>query len=445
MQRQPAAPAAAPDNTRPNRGGFMKKDINQLFVYPKSRVSKETGDIIKSVRQWADKEIVNRRLEYLDDLENAFPRARSRLALDIGCQGLMFPPNSGGLGFAIPDARSDGKTDAATPLIHILKEIGRADAGIGLIHAMEYALCALIATSGDDRAAIDKELAPLFCQDRLHTAALILPACGPAGGTYPLFEGRPVRASLETGDAEAECRISCPSLRPLDLGAEAAVFALVCADPDKEPAVALVPGDAEGLRRGAAIRKTGLEGCANADIEIKGLRLAPALLLRGAPAVRSLYAWTGLLLGAVSTGAAMGCMEVAGQWAAERMIKGGERLKDNPLCASVLAEAYEEMAVSWALLHHMAAAFTQPGEWGAPASPMMFAQAQMTGRRVQAGAMQAVDKMMELMASEGYAREGRMEKAWRDIKTIQSGLCGAGAEAPVRLDVARYVFDSAAQ
>lgn len=423
----------------------MKKDIHQLFVYPKSRVSKETGDIVKSVRQWANKEIVNRRLEYLDDLENAFIRARSRLAIDIGCQGLMLPQESGGLGFAIPDEQTDGKTDAATPLLLILKEIGRADAGIGFIHAMEYALCALIATAENDRTAIDKELAPLLCQDRLNTAALILPTCGPAGGTYPLFEGRSVRASLETGDAADGFRLSCPPLRPLDLGAEAAVFVVVCAEPDGEPAVAIVPGDAEGVSRGAPVRKTGLEGCANTDIEIKGLRLPPALLLSGAPAVRTLYAWTGLLLGAVSTGAAMGCMEVAGQWAAERVIKGGEPLKDNPLCAYVLAEAYEEMAVSWALLHHLSDAFANPGEWGAPASPMMFAQAQMTGRRVQAGAMRAVDKMMELMASEGYAREGRMEKAWRDIKTIQSGLCGAGAEAPARLDVARYVFDSAAQ
>ena len=423
----------------------MKKDINQLFVYPKARLSKETGDIVKSVRQWANKEIVNRRLEYLDDLENAFARARHRLALDIGCQGLMFPQESGGLGFAIPDARSGGETDAAASLIHMLKEIGRADAGIGFIHAMEYALCALIAGSQTNRTAIDAALAPLFCQDRLNTAALVLPACAPAGETCPLFEGRPIRASFETSKAAAGCSLSCPPLRPLDLGAEAAVFAVVCAGPDEEPAVALIPGAAEGLKRGTPIRKTGLEGCANADIEIENLQLAPAHLLRGAAPVRGLYAWTGLLLGAVSLGAAMGCMETADQWATERVIKGGERLKDNPLCASVLAEAYEEMAVSWALLHHLAGAFDNPGEWGAPESPWMFAQAQMAGRRVQAGAMQAVNKMMELMASEGYAREGRMEKAWRDIKTIQSGLCGAGAEAPVRLDVARYVFDSTAQ
>lgn len=409
----------------------MKKDINQLFIYPKTWVSKETGDIAKSVRQWATKEIVSRRLEYLDNLDTLFPGVRGSLALDIGCQGLMFPADLDGMGLET--------SEAATALIMVLKEIGRADAGIGFIHAMEYALSAVIASAASGRGLYER-LAPLFCRDTLNCAALILPACGRMGEERPLFEGRPVSPSISSNDAG--CTVSGWALRPLDLGLDAAVFAVVCADAGGNPGVVVVTADAKGVTRGESILKTGLEGCRNTDIDLNSVQLPPECWFEGAGAVRMLYTWTNLLLGAVSVGAAMGGIEVVGEWATDRVIKGGGLMKDNPLCASVLAEAYEEVAISWTLLQHLANAIANPGEWGDAGSPMMFTQAQMTGRRVQANTLLAVNKMMELMASEGYAREGRMEKAWRDIKTIQSILCGVGGEAPVRLDVARYVFDS---
>jgi len=45
------------------------------------------------------------------------------------------------------------------------------------------------------------------------------------------------------------------------------------------------------------------------------------------------------------------------------------------------------------------------------------------------------------MGSAGYAKEWHVEKHWRDIKTIQSYLCGVGAEAPIKLDLARFFYD----
>ncbi len=412
----------------------MKKDINQLFVYPQTWVTNEAGDIAKSVRQWANKEIVSRRLEYQDDYENLFPQVRSRLALDIGCQGLMFPAEQGGLGL--------NQVETATLLTLVLKEIGRADAGIGFIHAAEYALCAVLAGAGAAGENLAARLAPLFCQDTLNTVAPVLPAGGEAGATYALFAGRPIKAALRL--TESGYTVSGPSLRPLDLGADAAILAVVAADPEDNPALAVVPASSEGVSRGRPFPKTGLNGCRNTDIEMNQVSLNADHILPGKETVYAFYAWLNLLLGAVSTGAAMGCLEVVGEWSEERVIKAGGLIKDNPLCAAVLAEAYEEVAVSWTMLHHLAYALAHPDEWGAAGSALIFTTAQMTGRRVQTQTMLAVNKMMELMASEGYAREGRLEKSWRDIKTIQAGLCGIGGEAPVRLDVARHVFDSRA-
>jgi hypothetical protein len=42
------------------------------------------------------------------------------------------------------------------------------------------------------------------------------------------------------------------------------------------------------------------------------------------------------------------------------------------------------------------------------------------------------------MASEGYAREGDVEKHWRDVKTIKNSM---GGEVPMQMDVARWFYE----
>jgi alkylation response protein AidB-like acyl-CoA dehydrogenase len=65
----------------------------------------------------------------------------------------------------------------------------------------------------------------------------------------------------------------------------------------------------------------------------------------------------------------------------------------------------------------------------------------MIGARIQKSAILAVNRGMELMGSAGYAKEWHVEKHWRDIKTIQSALCGVGAGVPVKMDIARFFYD----
>jgi alkylation response protein AidB-like acyl-CoA dehydrogenase len=71
----------------------------------------------------------------------------------------------------------------------------------------------------------------------------------------------------------------------------------------------------------------------------------------------------------------------------------------------------------------------------------VYTLAQIVGNRVQQGALRAVNRGLELMGSAGYAREWHAEKHWRDIKTIQSYLCGGGAEVPIKMDTARFFYD----
>jgi hypothetical protein len=81
-------------------------------------------------------------------------------------------------------------------------------------------------------------------------------------------------------------------------------------------------------------------------------------------------------------------------------------------------------------------------EWGKERNQKVYTLAQMIGSRIQKSTLHATNRGMELMASAGYSKEWHAEKHWRDIKTIQSYLCGVGADIPVKMDIARYFFDS---
>jgi alkylation response protein AidB-like acyl-CoA dehydrogenase len=65
----------------------------------------------------------------------------------------------------------------------------------------------------------------------------------------------------------------------------------------------------------------------------------------------------------------------------------------------------------------------------------------MIGHRVQQGVMRAINRGMELMGSAGYAKEWHVEKHWRDVKTIQSILYGVAADAPLKMDTARFFYN----
>jgi hypothetical protein len=64
----------------------------------------------------------------------------------------------------------------------------------------------------------------------------------------------------------------------------------------------------------------------------------------------------------------------------------------------------------------------------------------MIGSRSQQAVMRAINRGLELMGSAGYAKEWHAEKHWRDVKTIQSLMCGVAAETPVKMDTARFFF-----
>lgn len=407
-------------------------NTDALF-YPQEYDDEESKNAIHLVRRWVDKEIAAQRMEYRENYENSFAVKRKKLCVEAGLQKLFVPAGMGGFGWNSP-GRASGALALAV-------EAGRGDASIGALFALSCSVLALFTMEGNSSEKLVRSIAPLFAGERLLTPAVVLPGAGFEGKTTPLFKGRSIHARAEaSGDSFV---ISGDDLRPLFAGGIANIFSVVCAGKDDVPAVAIIPGDAAGMLRGKHIATTGLNACKNADITLAGVAIPHENLITRAGVVEELYIWINLLLGGAALGAGVHFFEALSDWGNTRVIRGKTIMKDDPLCASVLAETAEEIALARLLLYDLAKIIATMETSAGGETEAVFIYAEMIGARAVQGIMRAINRGMELMGSAGYSREWHVEKDWRDVKTIQATLCGVAAEAPVRMDIARFFYHSA--
>jgi alkylation response protein AidB-like acyl-CoA dehydrogenase len=409
----------------------MNKTLDELFVYPKELVDEESKRVIHLVQQWANKEIISKRQEYRENYEKFFIEKRKSLNLTIGLERLTLPEENGGFGWNNPSN--------APGIVSVLTEIGRADAAIGVVSAIKCIIFAAVSMAPHLDKALCDTLAPIYCADELKTPSLILPGMGEIGRETPLFLGRSILATVEP-DGEGYA-VNGKNLRPLNSGAVADLFCVVCADKLGRPCVALVPGNDRNIVRGKTLLETGLNVCANADVSFNSVRIPKSYLIAREGVVEEIFAWLNLLFGGVSVGVGMNFFEMVGDWSETRTIKGGSMMKENPICASVLADVADEVFTARLLLYDLAHIMSKPDDWGYSSSQRVYTFSQIIGSQVQQKVMRAINRGLELMGSAGYSKEWHVEKHWRDVKTIQSYLCGVGAEAPVKMDTARFFFD----
>jgi alkylation response protein AidB-like acyl-CoA dehydrogenase len=399
-------------------------NADDLFLFPKQWMDEESRSVTALVKQWAEREIISKRLDYREKYADLFPEKRKMLALEIGLQRLLVPEDLGGFGWNVP-ARVPG-------ILTVLTETGRADASVGFACAVQYAVLSGLMNLDNLRT----RFATSYSREEVRTPTLITPGPGYVGRETPLFKGRSILAQVRS--EKGGYVLSGSSLRPLFAGTSADLFCTVCADEDGRPCLAFIPGDAEGLKRGPAFKATGLNAFENAEISLEEVKLPAQALVSQEGAAEKLFVLLNLFLGGVSLGAGINFFEILSDWCNIRVIKGGTALKENPLCAAVIADTAEELALARLLLFDLAQAIAAPSDWGGEHPERTYTYAVMIGSRVQQAVLRAMNRGLELMGSAGYAKEWHAEKHWRDVKTIQSLLCGAGAEAPVKMDTARF-------
>jgi alkylation response protein AidB-like acyl-CoA dehydrogenase len=311
---------------------------------------------------------------------------------------------------------------------------------LAFLTAHNIALQAALTAEGDSNEDLCTGVAPRFVEaGEPVIVSFVLPTYGEDEkapqwrGKYPQVSGK---------DGKDGWVLNGQAVRPTCSGADADLFAVVCAlDGAKEPALFLVPGNYAGLKRGSEFKKTGLAASRNAELTFSDVK-APAVncAWRGAEGLRRLLSWYYLGLAAAGAGALQACYDIIKEWGNTRVIKGrGHVFKENPLTAALMGEIAKETAVDRLLAYDLAGILAEPETYGDAGSEGVFVIAAMITQHIFASAENTIHRIMELMASAGYAKEWQLERYWRDVKTVQSYL---GSAELAKHDYARWFYQT---
>jgi len=383
------------------------------------------------VAQWAERELVGRRLEFGEDYDDLLAPALRGLLLDLGLQAAPWPEELGGLGLVPP---SGALARAAA-----IEQVGRADVGMAFGIAASDAFVAAVA---HDPKAVEL-LAPGFCESEEPVIpALVLPTLGAAeDDVFVTTDGRQPQATAR--ETDGGWQLDGVDMRPVSAGRDAALFGVVCHIED-ELGLFVVPADTPGVVVGEPICAVGLAASRNAEVTFDAVQIpAHGRVVVGRDPCVPLCTWLLALSSAACVGGALTAVDILDDWAESRVIKGrGQPFKANSLTASLMGEVASSTQVARMLAFDLVGALArQPiaDEGGAEAA---LALALAVNRGVQASAERAIHVTMELMGSAGYAREWQLERIWRDVKAIGTLL---GPDVVAQLQVAKHTFGCTAR
>ena len=401
-----------------------------LFPYPKNRLQKTDADLASSLQGLVEKEIMDKRLELMEDYEQLLKPSLQKILSDIGLQKMFWPEKLGG--------EEHNQPNASYTVASALEQIGRADVGLAFLAAHNLALQAALALEGVYQDELCSILAPLFCdRDRPVIVSFVLPTYADEEGAKE-WRGKYLQVRAKSGPDGWV--LNGKGVRPTCSGADADLIGVWCAvEGEEEPAFILVPGDASGLRRGPEFKKTGLAASRNADLEFDSVKMPAAnCAWRGDDGLRRLLSWYYLGLAAAGAGALLATYEILKQWGDTRVIKGrGHIFKENPLTAALMGEIAKEISMNRLLAYNLAGILAEPETYGDAGSEAVLVASMMIVHNIYGSAENTIHRTMELMASAGYAKEWQLERYWRDVKTVQ---CYLGASELAKHDYARWFY-----
>ncbi len=408
----------------------------ELFPFPKEGIGDMETSLARSLNQWAEKEVIGKRLELREDYEGLIHPALKKLLVDIELQKVIWPEKYGGAG--------QNTTDVAHLLALALEQVGRADTGIGFVCSCIFALQSTIALGPDANDRLCQKFGPDFCESgEPFICSLVLPLYGdPCIGTEDNLFGRRFQTVAKKSDGD--WTLSGTRVRPINSGVNAKVFGAVCSvdsstGDEGEPSLILIRSDTDGLARGRTHKETGLAASLNTELNLENVKVPEAnLVWTGLDRYKSMLSWLYLCLGATSVGSLFAVYEILREWGDTRVIKGrGQIFKENPLTASLMAEVAKEISICRILLHNLAGTLARPETYGSAGGDYAFITATTAAHHILGASEKATNNAMELMGSAGYAKEWNLERYWRDLKTMQLVI---GADAIARMDIARYYY-----
>jgi alkylation response protein AidB-like acyl-CoA dehydrogenase len=406
------------------------------FSLPTEWISDDARDLVTAVRRWADEEVIPVRQQIDDDWEHhelVKPLLHS-LCVDLGYQQAAWPKEYGGLGI-----------DAITSCL-LLEEISRADSGMATAASCStWAMTPIFPP--DDNAYLMELFTPKFLDPEtwyVGSVALTEPHSGSDIENIDGTHGRFIRTRARLdGD---EWVITGHKLWPTNSAGVGDLFCTICTtDPDagdEGVAIIYIPADTAGVTQGPPYRKAGMNADANGDIWLEDVRVPFEFRAHGpgkdAQRARAMVTSGNVGTAAQCIGVMKNLYEIVKDWCDNRVV-AGKRLRDHSITAATLADIVTAIEVSRAETYLKARMLDRPDIYGPRWTPEMLARTRVTKLFVSDQLTAVVNRVMDLMGASGYAREGDVEKHWRDSKIMSLWM---GGRALPQLDIARWFFEA---
>lgn len=358
----------------------------------------------------------------------------STLCVDLGYQWAAWPKEYGGGGMnAIMSALC-------------LEEISRADVGLATAASCSVWAMSPIMPPRENRPLMELFTPEFLSDERWYVGSAAI-TDGRGGSDVENLDGTHGRHIATTAKRSGdEWVVNGHKLWPTNSGGLADVFSVFCTtDPeggDEAFAIIYVPSDTPGVTQGGPYRKAGMSGESNSDVWFDDVRVPVEYRAHGpyedALAARAFICSGNVGTGAQCIGVMRGVYELVRDWCDTRVV-GGKVLKEHTITAGVLADIVVSIETSRAETYLKARMLDQPEVYGSRDNPEMLARTRVTKPYVSDQLTSVVNKAMDLMGAYGYAREGDLEKYWRDSKILSLRM---GGRALPQLDIARWLFDA---
>lgn len=409
------------------------------FLRPDHLISKEDKMIITSLREFVDKEVLPHETEiddYWDWTERKEPTfvddLKKKLYVDIGLQMALVPVEYGGMG---------STSIVAANLV--AEELARGDLGLATELAMNHwGLTPIIPPTQND--FLLKKYAPLLCGKEPFQICSCLTEPTAGGSVEDIaMKGRIIKTTCRLEGEEWVInghKLWGSAYRTADL------YRVLCRvegeEYPKNIAQIYVPAGTPGITIGKPYKKMGCSLDTNGDVWFENVRVSKNYRAHEDPEedLKSLIINETYGRAMPTTGMTLGIMkrayEILKEWVDGREI-GGIPMKEHGVVVNELGKIAQDIMTAEAYIYNVAYRFDNPEVYGFPWEFKNLVIANACKKTVGDLGFNMVNRALELMGSQGYSREGKMEKLFRDVKITQIWV---GGPLLYLTELSRYYF-----
>ena len=410
------------------------------FSRPRELIPVLIEDMARSIREWVDDRYMPiRRMIDEDWTEHklVLPLLKE-VMVDLGLNRMVWPVDVGGL-----DISSVGATGVGA--VRIFEELGRADSGFAVACGCSLWPVMPITQLPHRNMELCNEFGPRYCGDELYMGcyAMTEPESGADIENIGRMHGRTIRTIAKRSGEE--WIINGHKQWPTNSGKVADLYCVLCiADEGKDEErlrLIYVPADTRGVSVGPAYHKAGMAADMNTDIYFDEVHVPLRYNAQPpewtAKCFNEIVTIGNLGTAAFSLGVLKNTYEIIKRYASERVVVG-KPLKEHSMNAVILAELAVAIEAVSTYSYAMAHMVDTPDVYGPPWSQEIVAKTRACSMFASDMAVNHTGRVMELMGSYGYTREGDIEKHWRDSKMLQLWLGGKQLDL---MEVARYFYE----